>query len=242
MSSHYNEQFYKRQQSGSFSAAQISLQQIQDIIPINSVTDFGCGVGTWLSAAEDIGANRLIGLDGPWVKKERLKSNNIELTHIDLNNISFNNYWVSDLAVCVEVAEHLETSKSRHLVEVLTKTSKHIIFSAACPDQGGPGHVNEQWPSFWFSLFKDFGYVPIDLFRPALWDISEIPFWYRQNLFLLAPKSSPFFDALAARGSERNLDHPIDCVHPELLKMWKKRAGLTGTVRTIISRSLQLIR
>lgn len=60
-----------------------------------------------------------------------------------------------DLAICMEVAEHIPTDKSGALVNNLCKTADLIIFSAAPPGQGGTGHVNEQPWTFWEQKFKD---------------------------------------------------------------------------------------
>ena len=50
-----------------------------------------------------------------------------------------------DLALCIEVAEHLPLSSEPTLIEELTSAAQAVMFSAAIPGQEGVNHVNEQW-------------------------------------------------------------------------------------------------
>jgi len=59
-----------------------------------------------------------------------------------------------------------------------------VLFSAAIPGQGGVGHRNEQWPSWWAGHFATHGYLAYDVVRPAIWTDEAIPAWYRQNIVL----------------------------------------------------------
>lgn len=60
-----------------------------------------------------------------------------------------------DLGLCLEVAEHLEASCAKTLIDTLTNLSDTIIFTAATPGQGPKsiGHINEQMPAYWLKLF-----------------------------------------------------------------------------------------
>lgn len=53
-----------------------------------------------------------------------------------------------ELAMTIEVGEHLPREQARTFVETLCRLSDIVLFSAAIPNQGVE-HVNEQWPSFW---------------------------------------------------------------------------------------------
>jgi 2-polyprenyl-3-methyl-5-hydroxy-6-metoxy-1,4-benzoquinol methylase len=64
-----------------------------------------------------------------------------------------------DLAICLEVAEHIPTAKSRALIENLCQLAGLVLFSAAPPGQGGTGHVNEQSWDYWQRLFSAEGFV-----------------------------------------------------------------------------------
>ena len=125
-----------------------------------------------------------------------------------------------DLAISVEVAEHLEPSSSTLFVDGLTKASDTVLFGAAYMWQNGPSHINERRHSFWGRLFLDKGYVPFDLFRPTLWGDERIPFWYRQNTFLYVHKESRSYTILKASGLSELVDIKfLDCIHPVLYEL-----------------------
>ena len=66
----------------------------------------------------------------------------------------------------------------------LVASAPAILFSAAIPGQGGVGHRNERWQSYWAALFAEHGYTAHDIIRPAIWADDAIPAWYRQNAVL----------------------------------------------------------
>jgi hypothetical protein len=113
------------------------------------------------------------------------------------------------MAICLEVAEHLPSEAASILVHSLVKLAPVILFSAAIPGQGGTNHVNEQWPDYWQEIFAHHGYRFCDPLRLALWNDSDIEWWYAQNTFLVA--SDFVVDAspgLVAAGSLPRLIHP----------------------------------
>jgi hypothetical protein len=89
-----------------------------------------------------------------------------------------------DLAVCLEVAEHLPASRAALFVADLVKLSPVVLFSAAIPGQPGVHHVNCQWPAYWADLFAFHGYGCRDEYRWPLWDDDRIESWYRQNVLI----------------------------------------------------------
>src|SRR5882757_4106362 len=74
-----------------------------------SVVDVGCGTGTFLHEFKKQGVRKVLGIDGPWANKELLAAN-LEQHEFQEKNleepIRLNEKF--DLAVCVEVAEHLD--------------------------------------------------------------------------------------------------------------------------------------
>jgi SAM-dependent methyltransferase len=64
-----------------------------------------------------------------------------------------------DLAVSLEVAEHLPPLLGERLVETCTKAAPRVLFSAAPPGQGGQGHINEQPKAYWLERFARHGYA-----------------------------------------------------------------------------------
>jgi hypothetical protein len=89
-----------------------------------------------------------------------------------------------DVAICLEVAEHLESDFAPILIDSLVRHADRIFFGAARPGQTGQHHVNCQWPSYWQKKFNDRGFVCADDIRWKIWDDERIEPWYRQNIFL----------------------------------------------------------
>jgi hypothetical protein len=89
-----------------------------------------------------------------------------------------------DLVLCLEVAEHLHENSAAHLVRSLTMHSDLVVFSAACPNQFGQGHINCQWPVYWQELFNSSNYSCFDELRDLIWDLDFPEFWYKQNIFV----------------------------------------------------------
>jgi hypothetical protein len=88
-----------------------------------------------------------------------------------------------DLAICLEVGEHLPAEYSAPLVTYLCNLSNAVFFGAAHPGQGGVDHVNERPVEFWLDLFAKEGYEPID-FRDELRADPRIAGHYKVNPLL----------------------------------------------------------
>lgn len=149
-----------------------------------SVVDVGCGTGTWLSVFKEQGVKTVFGIDG----------NNVDLNQLHIDRSEFAAYDLTEpirldkrfeLAICLEVAEHLPEVSADALVSTLCDLSDKILFSAAMPYQGGQNHLNEQFFDYWKIKFNQKGYLSRDLFRPKIWNDSRIDCWYRQNMFFL---------------------------------------------------------
>ncbi|MCI5165514.1 MAG: methyltransferase domain-containing protein, partial [Candidatus Electrothrix sp. GM3_4] len=184
MKNDYGHDFYKDRHNKTIYSATKVISIILDALPkVNSAIDFGCGVGTWLSVLKEKGVCEVQGLDGPWVEKDLL-----EIPHDNFRQINFEGIISCDkqydLAISLEVAEHLSDKSAVRFVESLTAASDFILFSAAILFQGGNGHVNEQWPDYWADMFAKRGFVALDIVRSKIWNDSQIPTWYRQNILL----------------------------------------------------------
>src|SRR5207249_8602594 len=99
-----------------------------------SVIDFGCGVGTWLLAFREHGVKDYVGIDGPYVPRDRLQ---IPLERFKIEDLTLpislpREY---DLACALEVAEHLPESASDDFISSLTRAARFVLFSAAIPGQ-----------------------------------------------------------------------------------------------------------
>ncbi len=100
-----------------------------------------------------------------------------------------------------------------------------VLFSAAIPCQGGEGHRNEQWQSWWAEKFAAEGYRACLAPRRAVWANDDVELWYQQNMVLyLAPSHQHLFPP-EPDGMQ------IDVIHPRLyairvIKREKRRARL----------------
>src|SRR5205809_4162841 len=117
-----------------------------------SVVDVGCGTGTWLSVFHQLGVADILGIDGSWVETAQLEIPSRLFCPADLNR-GFPVTRRFDLAISLEVAEHIPPHAAEAFIRGLVGLSPVIFFSAAIPQQGGTGHLNEQWPSYWQDLF-----------------------------------------------------------------------------------------
>jgi len=184
----YNQQFYQYHQTGSYNSAKIVLPKVLEVLPqINSIVDFGCGIGTWLSVFKELGVSEIKGYDGHWVDKSMLKIPIECFSESEFDKgISIEKKY--DLAISLEVAEHLPSNCAEFFVELLVKTSDFILFSAAIPFQGGTNHINEQWPEYWYNIFNKKGYACIDFLRKQIWNENNVEWYYRQNIVMFAKK------------------------------------------------------
>lgn len=162
---------------------------IMELICPQSVVDVGCGIGTFLFAFKEVGVKRVLGIDGSWVNKNLLGKyiDAKEFLEVDLEKpIQLNKKF--DLAVCLEVAEHISSSGADRLVENLISLSNIILFSAAIKNQGGQNHLNEQNLTYWKDKFAEHNYTIHDILRPRLWYNENVNYWYKQNIVLFSRK------------------------------------------------------
>lgn len=221
----YNSKFYDKQSNDSYVSAKVVLSCIQNIfskkIRFNSMLDVGCGVGSWLAAASELGIKVQKGLDGSYVKEEQFLADYKAFVPTDLSKpeeikLSESKF---DLAISLEVAEHIPQDKSDSFIDLLTKSSDIVLFSAAIPYQGGHGHVNENWLEYWCEKFRHRGYIALDLIRPQIWSAKDVCWWYKQNCMLFVNISAQqLLPDNIAFTKPRSLVHPeqfITAVHRE---------------------------
>jgi len=178
------------------------------------VVDVGCGIGTWLSVFQQHGVSDVLGLDGKYVES-RLEIPLESFQPWDLEHpISVARCF--DLAVCLEVAEHISVARADTFIDDLVHLAPIVLFSAAAPLQGGVGHVNEQWPTYWVQKFAARGLSVVDAIRPAVWDNDRVAMWYAQNCLIFATQEALALHAiLDARKRPTNL-HQLNLIHPSL--------------------------
>jgi hypothetical protein len=222
----YDDGFYNAQIPGAMRSAEIYAEILYRYWKPESIVDVGCGRGAWLKAFKDAGAQKLVGYDGEW-NTERMIDEDISFVGCNLDcPIDHSQFGRFDLAMSLEVAEHLQPSSAETFINSLTSLSDVVLFSAALPAQGGRNHINEQMPTCWACLFLAHGYVPFDIFRPAVWGNPSVECWYQQNTFLYVLKESFAYPAICNNGASpiANISF-MDCVHPTIYYMkFRKKA------------------
>lgn len=185
MSSQYSDRYFDLVEEGMLRSARVITPLIVSLVKPTSVLDVGCGRGAWLHAFKQCGAQDVRGVDGLHIDTSKLWIDANEFRACDLGE-PFLVEKRFDLAVCLEVAEHLSPSRAEGFVSDLARTAPVILFSAAVPGQGGTGHRNEQWPEYWIELFQRHGFAAIDFVRPLIRHDRRVDSWYRQNILLFA--------------------------------------------------------
>lgn len=207
----YNDAFYKDRNRKTFHAAREVIEILLRYFEIDSVVDLGCGVGTWLNEFRRKGVTKVLGLDGDYVDKKYLMIDSKEFIPTDLcKPIAIDEKF--DLAMSLEVAEHLPAERAKSFVDDMCKLSDVVMFSAATKLQGGNAHINEQRASYWIRLFKSRGYEVLDIIRPEIWYDNKIPVWYRENIFVFVNKEKCGNKLLQSK-SEKVI---YDMIHPDL--------------------------
>ena len=222
------------------------LSSPREIVPVllelfhpASVVDVGCGIGTFLYCLKEGGVDEVLGIDGPWTNRQLVSKYLADNEFREANlseEIKLEKQF--DLALCLEVGEHLAERASENLVKTLCGLSKRIVFSAAIPGQGGQNHINEQWTAYWQGKFAKFGYRFLDVFRPYFWDNSKIHWWYRQNIFLVIHESVEFNGSALRKASDGKI---MNLIHPELFRLKDERLNQLMSGRSPLRDYLRLI-
>jgi SAM-dependent methyltransferase len=229
----YSKKFYEQHAGGSLESARVTVPILLRYFCIKSVIDIGCGVGTWLRAFQENGISDIAGVDGPHIDKATLMIEEDAFTAADLRS-EFHVPRRFDLAVSLEVAEHLPEDNSAGFVRRLTDAAPIVLFSAAIPGQPGTGHINMQWQDYWRAIFSSFGYVALDIIRPVVWGSKDVYFWYQQNTIVYCAN-----ETIAARADLLSFSDRIslNIVHPLLYNEQRElylRKAITSIPRLAI--------
>jgi SAM-dependent methyltransferase len=207
----YDTKFFSDREGAALQSARAVAPLIRRVTGADSVVDVGCGTGAWVLALEEAGVQDTFGVDGAWLDPAGLLFDPARFASVDLT-ARFALERRFDVALCLEVAEHLPPDAALPFIRNLTALAPLVVFSAAVPHQGGTGHLNEQWPSYWIGQFAACGYRAVDCFRPELWSDDRVAFWYAQNMFLFVSRE---VTTNAANVASPWL--PTDAAHPRMV-------------------------
>lgn len=179
----YDNKFFNSISGGSSRSAQRLLPLVMAALAPRSVIDVGCGRGVWLAEFMRLGVGDAIGVDGDYVTADTLAMPVGRFVPRDITQ-PFDLGRQFDLALCLEVGEHVPNEASSELVSNIARHAAMVVFSAAVPGQGGQDHINEMPLEFWRGLFEARGFEAFDPFRRALRGFREVEPWYRNNVLL----------------------------------------------------------
>lgn len=220
----YDKKYFKKHETGSYDSAIIILKYIQSFFQFTSIIDYGCGIGTWCKAANDLGVDDILGIDQHIYENDYMLISEKNYKQFDLRT-PFEQEQEFDMAISVEVAEHIDIEYSKIFVDNICHHNKTIIFSAALPGQGGRGHINEQPCSYWINLFRQNNYEVIDCIRPYCWDNENVEVWYKNNCMLFIEKN--LYQDLVVQVPKHFF--PTDIIHPQMLtRILKKKGVING--------------
>jgi SAM-dependent methyltransferase len=181
----YDPEYFEAIQEDARRSARRMVPLVLELVGARSVVDVGCGDGTWLSVFAQHGIDDLLGIDGAHVDRARLVVPTDRFLARDLAQ-PFALDRTFDLAVSLEVGEHLPETAADGFVGSIARLAPVVVFSAAVPHQTGTHHVNERWPEYWAARFARHGFAAIDALRPRLWDDEDVAWWYAQNTIVYA--------------------------------------------------------
>jgi hypothetical protein len=154
----YKGRYFSRRNSLAWRAEPLC-DAVCEVLNPTSVIDVGCAVGDLIKEF-DKRHIMCYGIEGsvnvvPYLMVEKEKVF-IKDLRVPLNlGLSF------DLAICFEVAEHIDKECDDQFVENLSELSRRILISTAPPEQGGHGHINCQPYNYWIYKFVSRGYLQI---------------------------------------------------------------------------------
>jgi SAM-dependent methyltransferase len=139
-------------------APKVATAVLEQFPSLRTLADIGCGTGRYALEFQHRGL-RVVGCEYSASSREVAKARKIAVFPFDLSKsaepLPGRQF---DVALTLEVGEHIPRDLAESFVQYLASTSDLIIFTAAQPGQGGHGHINEQPKSYWIELFARAGY------------------------------------------------------------------------------------
>ena len=208
----YSRRFYISNVKTNMMSAERIVSFIQKIYTPKSVVDVGSSGGVLLNEFMKYGISDILGIDGPWISDKDILIPLKNFNRVDLKK-GFSIERKFDLAICLEVLEHLDMETGKLVLRNLALLSDVVLFSAAIPGQGGTHHINEQWPVYWVEEFSKYGFKYIDL-RQYLWNDENILPWYKQNMMMYIKREQ--YDYFLTKLNKLERLDPLSYIHPDM--------------------------
>jgi SAM-dependent methyltransferase len=148
---------------------------------IQSVTDFGCGLGEYLAKLSPI-VNNAIGVEGSIPKQAKFEY----IIEGDLTTDLKSKAFTSDLVISLEVGEHIPAEFMGAYLDNITSHAKtYLITSWAVRGQAGFGHVNCLDNAEIIPEFEKRGFKLLEKeTEKARLIIEDKAHWFRNTLFI----------------------------------------------------------
>ena len=184
----YDREFYEESvETAAVQSAPRIADTIVDEFRPTTVIDVGCGTGALLASLRDRGC-RVHGLEYAEAALEFCRRRGLDVRKFDLERDDLDDERVYDVAISMEVAEHLAEEAAGRYTDLLTRLSPIVVFTAAPPGQGGTDHVNEQPASYWTAGFRARGFQHADeesrQWRDLWRNAGDVERWYYENLMI----------------------------------------------------------
>jgi SAM-dependent methyltransferase len=182
----YSEDYYKEVEEAAVIGAGVMSSTIIEQFSPRTVVDVGCGTGALLAAFRDKGC-AVRGLEYAEAGLRHCRQRGLDVMKFDIESETPAFDASYDVAISLEVAEHLPASKADRYVGLLCALSPVVICSAAKPGQTGRDHVNLQPQTYWIEKFRDKGHLH-DAAEARLlssrWREARVADWYHENIMV----------------------------------------------------------
>jgi|688.fasta_scaffold53162_4 2-polyprenyl-3-methyl-5-hydroxy-6-metoxy-1,4-benzoquinol methylase len=153
----YDKAYYEGIHSANHKYYNLLAITLMDEFHPKTLIDCGCGHGEISREFIRNGCEEAFLFDGSIHAVEMARQNGMK----NVEQLDFTNAEKipaqGDLAICLEVAEHIPQAYARNLCSLLANAAPTVVFTAAPPGQGGHLHVNTQPQSYWIAIFNSFG-------------------------------------------------------------------------------------
>jgi hypothetical protein len=155
----YGDDFFREWGAGHekyVTGARLITDVLWEIYKPGRLIDLGCGCGVYADGFQKKGAS-VVAVDG--VLPPAAESFPVQLEVRDLTVPMENPWGAFDLALCLDVAEHIPEAFTDVFLQNITRFSDRLILSAAQVGQGGHHHVNERPKRYWVDKLARQGFA-----------------------------------------------------------------------------------
>ena len=180
-------------EGGASRSAKVMANSIRRDFAPRTIVDVGCGTGALLLAMRESGV-RVLGFERSTAALDLCRRRGLEVRKLDLEKDVIEVNEKFDVAVSVEVAEHLPAAVADRYIDALTQLSDVVVFTAAPPGQGGTDHVNEQPAGYWIEKFVTRSFVCLEDVTADWqheWEVGGASAWYFRNLMVFRRRTVP---------------------------------------------------